>query len=217
MLSKHTMHSDVNVSLSSGRNRSQCSWQIYIAWSGEFLIRRLSKPKQPATDPSQHTHPSEDIPGGPPHSAPPKDPSHYELIIDNDSGTYRPVKELIPVLKSFLKRSFPELHIEVMECDDKKLDEIKDAQRKMKKKEGDGRIYGQASDGGSISSGDEAELHQRAGKEDVSAKKGGPEKIVEFLEKPGAAVKAAVPGQKGRMEREGAEEVDDQGAAGGQP
>src|ERR1700712_2969891 len=70
LLSKHTMHSDVN---------------IYIACSGEFFIRRLSKPNKPAEDPSQKTHPSEDLPGGPPHESAPKAPKDYELVIDNDS------------------------------------------------------------------------------------------------------------------------------------
>jgi hypothetical protein len=44
LLSKHTMHSDVN---------------IYIACSGEFFVRRLSEPDKPADDPKQKTHPSE--------------------------------------------------------------------------------------------------------------------------------------------------------------
>jgi hypothetical protein len=75
MLSKHTMHSDVN---------------IYIACSGEFFIRRLSQPDKPADAPGQKTHPNTDIPGGPPDAPPPKDPKNYEVVIDNDSGTYRP-------------------------------------------------------------------------------------------------------------------------------
>ena len=31
-----------------------------------------------------------------------EDPKHYELVIDNDSGTYRPRKELLPTLEEFL-------------------------------------------------------------------------------------------------------------------
>jgi len=57
LLSKHTMHSDVN---------------IYIACSGEFFIRRLLKPNKSVDDPDQKTHPNQDIPGGPPNAPPPK-------------------------------------------------------------------------------------------------------------------------------------------------
>ena len=85
MLSKHTMHSDVN---------------IYIAFSGEFFIRRLKTPRQSPDDPE--THPPADIGGGPPSEQLPHDPAYYALVIDNDSGTYRPNPKLLPQLKEFL-------------------------------------------------------------------------------------------------------------------
>ncbi|WVN91053.1 uncharacterized protein L203_106300 [Cryptococcus depauperatus CBS 7841] len=156
LLSKHTMHSDVN---------------IYIAWSGEFLIRRLSRSSKDPADKSQETHsPKQDVPDGPPPSLPPVDPSHYELIIDNDSGTYRPNKDLIPILKKFLQRNLPGIKVVVMACDDDRLQTIKAEQRKAKGKEGDHIVYGQQSrsslgsggDGGSISSSDEKRLNKRA-------------------------------------------------------
>lgn len=46
LLSKHTMHSDLNV---------------YVAFSGEFFIRRLSKPDKSATARDQETHPAEEF------------------------------------------------------------------------------------------------------------------------------------------------------------
>ncbi|KAJ7173718.1 hypothetical protein C8R46DRAFT_120714 [Mycena filopes] len=52
-----------------------------IAYSGEFFVHAL--PGSTATDD--------------------RDPKKYELIIDNDSGTYRPKKELLPVLEKWLK------------------------------------------------------------------------------------------------------------------
>ena len=108
LLSKHTMHSDVN---------------IYIACSGEFFVRRLQHPEKSATSPEQETHPNSDIPGGAPNSAPPKNPRSYELVIDNDSGTYRPKGAVLPQLKELLKRNFPGLHIVTKECTD---DEFED-------------------------------------------------------------------------------------------
>lgn len=159
MLSKHTMHSDVS---------------IYIAFSGEFFIRRLKHANRPPPpDPvesSSHiqspehepneTHPPKDMEGGPPDEEPPRDPAHYELVIDNDSGTYRPNAKLLPVLKDFLARSLPGLHIQTLDCqaDAEKMEKMKQEQRDKKKKEGDGIVYAQHSRSSSISSSDESDL-----------------------------------------------------------
>jgi hypothetical protein len=161
MLSKHTMHSDVS---------------MYIAFSGEFFIRRLKHPRRPPppeptesstqSHPPAHgenpTHPAEDIDNGPPKEDPPKDPSHYELVIDNDSGTYRPNAELLPILKSYLAANFPGLHILTLDCngDSEKMNRMKGEQRERKKKEGDHIIYRQGSRSSSISSSDESELDE---------------------------------------------------------
>lgn len=159
MLSKHTMHSDVS---------------IYIAFSGEFFIRRLKHshrppPPEPTEETSQShppdhgqnpTHPAEDISSGPPDDEPPKDPSYYELVIDNDSGTYRPNAELLPVLKDFLAQALPGLHIMTLDCakDSEKMDKMKQEQREKKKTEGDNIVFMQGSRSGSISSSDEEDL-----------------------------------------------------------
>jgi len=162
MLSKHTMHSDVS---------------IYIAFSGEFFIRRLKNPRKPpppepveqtsqghpselGPDEQQNeTHPPNDISGGPPDGEPPKDPAHYELIIDNDSGTYRPNAKLLPLLKEFLAASLPGLHIQVLDCqaDQEKMEKWKGEQRDRKKKEGNQMVFAQG-DHSSISSSDEEDL-----------------------------------------------------------
>ncbi|KAJ9111656.1 hypothetical protein QFC19_001013 [Naganishia cerealis] len=148
LLSKHTMHSEVN---------------MYIAWSGEFLIRRL---KQPRAGEQGGTHPPEPIPGGPPHDAPPKDPEYYQAIFDNDSGTYRPNADLLPIMQKFLEKNFPGLKIVTMSSTDDKLKKIKQEQKKIKKTEGDQRTFVQhhgsdsSSDDG-ISSSDESDLEKR--------------------------------------------------------
>lgn len=172
------------------------------------MIRRLSDPSKSPSDPSQHTHPTEDVPGGPPKSSPPVDPAKYELIIDNDSGTYRPNKDLIPIFRKFLQRNFPGLKIVVMACDDDKLQKMKDEQRKAKLKEGDGIVYGQGSvsslasgSNASISSSDQEGLNERARiiqeERGDSAPSGGVlEKGVEALENPKDTLTKAIGKEK---------------------
>ena len=182
LLSKHTMHSDVN---------------IYIACSGEFFVRRLRHPKEPTDAPDQETHPATDLPGGPPNSPPPQDPRSYELVIDNDSGTYRPKGELLPKLKEFLNLNFPGLHVVVKECTDKKLDKMKEEQRDRKKKEGQNIELVQNSDD-EISSSDEETLDKKG----KGRKKTPRQKAFEALEDPGKAFKEIIPGGEGRIQRE---------------
>ncbi|KAI5272054.1 hypothetical protein E4T47_04669 [Aureobasidium subglaciale] len=178
MLSKHTMHSDVSV---------------YIAFSGEFFIRRLkykNKPPPPDaadsgsagsengdaahTDGANESHPPHDLNNGPPNNEPPKDPAHYQLVIDNDSGTYRPNAKMLPLLKKYLAANLPGLHIQTLDCqaDEQKMNRMKKAQRDRKKKEGDQIVYAQAgSDASSISSSDEEQLdalEEAAGEEDAA-------------------------------------------------
>jgi hypothetical protein len=189
LLSKHTMHSDVN---------------IYIACSGEFFVRRLKHPHQSTDAPTQETHPDAEIPGGPPNSPPPEGPENYELVIDNDSGTYRPKGDLLPKLKTFLNENFPGLHVVVKECTDNKLTKMKEAQRERKKKEGKNITMVQNSDD-EISSSDEEELDDR-----TKSKKSGKARALEALENPKGAVKDLIPGEKGKQKREEREEAGDQ-------
>lgn len=183
LLSKHTMHSDVN---------------IYIACSGEFFVRRLKDPKKDPEAPGQQTHPADDLPSGPPNATPPKDPSYYELVIDNDSGTYRPKGSLLPLLKEFLSKNFPGIHIRTKECTDKSLEKMKAQQRERKKKEGQNVEMVQNSDS-EMSSSDEEELadHQK------KIRKTTRQHVFEAVEDPSKAFKEnLMPGGKGREERE---------------
>ncbi|KAF2810141.1 C2 domain-containing protein [Mytilinidion resinicola] len=151
MLSKHTMHSDVS---------------IYIAFSGEFFIRRL---KYPDRDPPEEggdnpSSPPDEISGGPSEGTLHKDPTYFELVIDNDSGTYRPNAKLLPQLKSFFEAQFPGLHISTLDSqgDAEKMAAMKQEQRDRKKKEGDHIVYKQLSRNSSMSSSDEEELDRLA-------------------------------------------------------
>ncbi|ROV87255.1 hypothetical protein VSDG_10052 [Cytospora chrysosperma] len=148
-LSKHTMHSDV---------------ATYIACSGEFFIRRLAKPDatehQNEPKVNEPTHPDQEIPGGPPDNPPPTNPRHYQLVIDNDSGTYRPDKKVLPLLHEFLKKNFPGLGIVVLHWEDEEDQKLKDKQREIKKKEGNAvhMVQNRSPDSSSISSSDESRL-----------------------------------------------------------
>ena len=148
MLSKHTMHSDV---------------AAYVAFSGEFFIRRLKHPHRPPPEEGGNntSPPPADIDGGPPEEDPKqKDPSYYELVIDNDSGTYRPNAKLLPQLKSFFQANFPGIHIHTLDCqaDAEKMADMKAEQRERKKREGDHVVYTQISRSSSMSSSDVEEL-----------------------------------------------------------
>ena len=147
LLSKHTMHSDVS---------------IYIAFSGEFFVRRLkNRSKNPETT---ATHPPNEFSGGPPNDSPPRDASYYHLWIDNDSGTYRPNKDLLPRLKEFLQQSLPGLKVSTLDCqgDAEKMEKMKNEQRERRKAEGNDHVYAQMDDSSSISSSDEEDLADRA-------------------------------------------------------
>ena len=189
LLSKHTMHSDVN---------------IYIACSGEFFVRRLAHPEKSTDDPDQETHPDSDIPGGPPDAPPPENAKNYELVIDNDSGTYRPTGDLLPKLKEFLNENFPGLHIVTKECTEDDLEEMKKAQKERKEKEGENVQMVQDSDG-DISSSDEEHLRRNG-----TGKKSRRQRAFDTLEDPARAVKGLFPGEKGKEERRVDEEVGDQ-------
>ena len=143
LLSKHTMHSDVS---------------IYIAFSGEFFIRRLKHSHKDMED--QKPPPPDKLPNGPPDGEAPSDPTYYQLVIDNDSGTYRPNAKLLTELKAFLEHSLPGLHITTLDCsgDKEKMEKWKDQQRERRRKEGASVVVVQQSDVSSISSSDEEDL-----------------------------------------------------------
>jgi hypothetical protein len=172
---------------------------VYIACSGEFFVRRLKNPNRSAEDPKQETHPNKDLPGGPPNDPPPQDPRNYELVIDNDSGTYRPDASILHLLQAFLEENLPGIHIVTKTCDDKQLEKMKKGQMERKKKEGKTLQLVQDSDG-EISSSDEEEL----GKGPRKSKKS---QMYEALEDPKALLNQLRAG--GRAEKEGKEEDDD--------
>jgi len=150
MLSKHTLHSNVS---------------IYIAYAGEFFVRRL-KHRHGRRDRSSNLE-STEISLDPQTqkegtSITPKDPSAYELIIDNDSGTYRPNGDYLPELKQFISTNLPGLQVTTLDCqkDSERMKRLKSEHRLRKKAHGRQMVYLQDRSGSSssISSSDESVL-----------------------------------------------------------
>ena len=191
LLSKHTMHSDVS---------------IYIAFSGEFFVRRLKHPWRNPEE--QETHPPVEISDGPPQGDPPADPSHYQLIIDNDSGTYRPNAKLLPQLKAFMERNLPGLKISTLNCtsDAEKMNHMKEQQRERRKAEGDDHAYIQR-DSDSVSSSDIDDLDTAAGQ---SKKRGKLFQLGHDVKEPKDTLLSWAQG--GKKEREERETEDDMAA-----
>lgn len=162
LLSKHTMHSDVS---------------IYIAYSGEFFVRRIHhhhhhhKHQEKAVNPLG----PDGVDGGVDSVANgdddndlvtvSTDPADYELLIDNDSGTYRPNASMLPSLKEFFEKNLPKLKITTLDCqkDAEKMEKLKEEQRERKKEAGRHMTYLQRrGSSSSLSSSDEEELELRA-------------------------------------------------------
>lgn len=168
------MHSDVS---------------IYIAYSGEFFLRRRkyrhrhNSPEGRAerAEAESNTVPTDEYPveedqtqldngdldqseEGIPIST---NPADYELFIDNDSGTYRPNAEKLPLLREFMSSNFPGLHVTTLDCqaDAERMGKLKEEQREFKKNEGNVLTFLQQSSVSSlsISSSDEEELNERSG------------------------------------------------------
>ncbi|KAI1447854.1 hypothetical protein F5Y02DRAFT_378767 [Annulohypoxylon stygium] len=159
LLSKHTLHSDA---------------AVYIACSGEFFIRRLKRPESTDDDEVE-----EHAPG----KLPPGKPEDYQLVIDNDSGTYRPDKSVLPDLHNLLERNLPGLNVVTLACDDPEDQRLKKEQTKLKK---EGRIImvmNRSPSHASFSSSDISDLDEmeRAGEAGRKSKK---EKAYAFLEDP---------------------------------
>ena len=112
LLSKHSMHADAAKE---------------IAYSGEFFVRLMEGHEDNSME-----RDNSDL-GDKPRD---ENPKHYELIIDNDSGTYRPRKELLPILEEFLARddNFGGLgRVLTADCFDETLKKWKEERKETKR------------------------------------------------------------------------------------
>uniref|UniRef100_A0A093V2P2 RasGAP-activating-like protein 1 n=1 Tax=Talaromyces marneffei PM1 TaxID=1077442 RepID=A0A093V2P2_TALMA len=168
MLSKHTMHSDVS---------------IYIAFSGEFFVRPKKKHHQQRESitaisnsrPRSSTRSMEPGAYDADETCKDEDCSAYELIIDNDSGTYRPKAEKLPLLREYLSKNFPGLHITTLDCqkDEERLSRLKEQRRTERQRARGNIVYTQQvnDSSSSLSSSDEEDLLERTGQSHESSDK----------------------------------------------
>lgn len=129
-LSKHMMHAD---------------GEQFVAYAGEFFVRRIKEgnnegeQQRDQNDTSNdNTHESDQD-----FADDDDDPSHYELIIDNDSGTYRPPEETLPILQSWLgaKERLGGLgRVTAMHAFDENLQDLKKQRKELKKRIAGGEI-----------------------------------------------------------------------------
>ncbi|KAB8232528.1 hypothetical protein BDV23DRAFT_169190 [Aspergillus alliaceus] len=159
LLSKHTMHSNVS---------------IYIAYSGEFFLRRRKHHRRHLSQVSYHTDTEIPVDESMEDKEISTNPTDYELFIDNDSGTYRPNGQKLLLLKKFISENFVGLHVTTLDCteDATRMEELKNEQREFKNKENGQMAFLQRSSTSSlsISSSDEEELDERSGV--ISKKRG---------------------------------------------
>ncbi|EPQ65838.1 Bgt-5337 [Blumeria graminis f. sp. tritici] len=173
LLSKHTMHSDVSV---------------YIAYSGEFFVRRRLY-RSASTISRDYAH--SDARSISSTNPAPGDVSDFQLFIDNDSGTYRPNGDLLPLLETFLLKNFPGLHIQTKRCTDEEHIKMKEDQRERKQTEShDMQMVFLYSDD-EISSSDEEHLAKRAGGKAAMGKR---ERLYAALEDPKKTIKDIIEG-----------------------
>jgi len=137
LLSKHSMHSDAArevafageffVRRRRGRRREQDtkesgSWEeLEVAGYGTSL-QRSSASEESLRMSRKPSHPI----GGS------RNPRHFVLIIDNDSGTYRPENGTLYALREYLERNLPGLKVQAMASDDEKLKQWKEEQKPKK-------------------------------------------------------------------------------------
>ncbi|KAE8144133.1 hypothetical protein BDV25DRAFT_167585 [Aspergillus avenaceus] len=152
LLSKHTMHSNVS---------------IYIAYSGEFFLRRRKRHRRHVSQVSHYSETEIPVEEESESKEISTDPGDYELLIDNDSGTYRPNGKKLPLLKAFISENFVGLHVTTLDCteDAGRMGQLKNEQREFKNKESGQMTFLQYSSTSSlsISSSDEEELDERSG------------------------------------------------------
>ncbi|KAJ5801442.1 uncharacterized protein N7518_003510 [Penicillium psychrosexuale] len=193
MLSKHTMHSDVSIYIAysgeffvrrrkhrhrrnSPEGRAERAENAEHAENGERAGNAgNAENAESSTVPTdefpveedEHHNEGEDLGQTEEGITISTNPEDYELFIDNDSGTYRPNGEKLPLLQEFMSSNFPGLHVTTLDCqaDAERMENLKNEQREFKKTAGNVITFLQQSSASSlsISSSEEDELNERSG------------------------------------------------------
>jgi len=110
------------------------------------------------------------------------DAGGYELIIDNDSGTYRPDASILPQLRKYMEGNLVGLRVRTLDCGEDKdeMNRLKDRKRgQTTKQNGKTQYVVQASHSSSMSSSDGEE----AGSDHFHKPKAPKEKLLSWAEK----------------------------------
>lgn len=144
---------------------------------------------------------------GPDHGS--MDPSQYELVIDNDSGTYRPEGDLLKVLQKYLQGNFGDMTVTTKECTDDDHQAVKKKRREAKQKERGrkGLVYHQ--DNGSSSSQSSSDEEDDAARASGKPVKSSNEKRFDAISNPKGAAKGLLEKVKGgeKDEKDGSAEA----------
>jgi hypothetical protein len=129
----------------------------HVGFAGEFFVRTL-RPHSPG-DKSKH---HERTLSGSSHKDTPRSVDDYELVIDNDSGTYRPPKEHLEDLQRFMDRALRGLRVRAVDAFDEEHIAMKKAHAEEKALRGRTKYKqpsgSRSSSESSFSSSDEEEL-----------------------------------------------------------
>jgi hypothetical protein len=163
------------------------------------FFRSKKEPKEDTTRPKE----TNTLHG--PDEAHTLDPTHYELVVDNDSGTYRPNKATLPLLRAFLAANFVGVHVTVRDSQDAAYQALKKERRKERRRRGKGVVYAESeSDISSLAS--DSDRHDSDDDDDSPVNRGGREKGIDLVADPKGAVKGGVRGKidkiKGLLHRD---------------
>lgn len=174
---------------SARANIEQGGLEVHQHARGPSDVRKGNKihvRRRKARDTQYDTPPEENTLHEPASEKRSTDPGDYELVIDNDSGTYRPDKKLLPVLAKWLQEQFGNLHIAVLDCGDEVDQKIKKRRIKAKRKHNHTLYMQTGSSSSSLSSSEQEDFAEGR------AHRSGKEKGVDFITDPVGFVKEEI-------------------------
>jgi len=130
------------------------------------------------------------------------EPEAYELVIDNDSGTYRPNKDTLALLEAFLAANFVGLKVTAKACQDDEYQDEKKKRRKARQEQVKGHVY-------AASSSDLSSILSGSGSDADEPYRGDKEKGMDFIANPKGGIKGKVKKVIGKIKGDHGSDGDD--------